>query len=115
MSQHGPTWGQLKANMDLKIIEKPLFFLGFFDILRKSLKALGNALGDSLGMPWGGLGYAWEGLGDALGGLGGAFGAPWEAFGDAKGTQPEGPARKSQKECQGGQKGGLPVALPRST
>ena len=58
MSQREPTWGQLKANMDEKIIEKPLFFLGFFNTLRKSLEASGNALGDPLVTPWGALGDA---------------------------------------------------------
>ena len=51
MSRRGPTWGQLKAIMDEKIIEKPLFFLGFFDTSRKSLKACGDALGEPLGTP----------------------------------------------------------------
>ena len=79
--------------MDEKIIEKPLFFLGFFDTSRKSLKACGDALGEPLGTPWGalgdargslgdawgGLGDARGGLGDALGGLGDALGHPWGA------------------------------------
>ena len=89
MSQRGSTLRQVKANMDLKIIEKPLFFLGFFNTLRKSLEALGNALGDPLGAPWGaredawgGLGDALGGLGDALGGLGGALGSLGAALGD---------------------------------
>ena len=56
--------------MIVQIIEKTMFFLGFFDILRKSLEALGNALGDPLGIPWGALGTPWE-----------ALGAPWETFG----------------------------------
>ena len=42
--------------MDQKIIEKQLFFLWFFNILMKSFKALRNALGDSLGTPWGAFG-----------------------------------------------------------
>ena len=80
--------------MDEKIIEKPLFFPGFFNTSRKSLEALGNTLGDPLGMPWGALGdtlgdlgNALGGLGDALGGLLGgpghaleALGVPWEAL-----------------------------------
>ena len=74
MSPHGPTWAQLETNMDLKIIAKPLFFLSFFDILRKSLEAFWNALGDPLGTPWGGLGDALGGLGGVLEGLGGALG-----------------------------------------
>ena len=75
--------------MDEKIIAKPLFFLGFFDTSRKSLEALGNALGDPLGTPWGALGDArgalgdaWGGLGDALGGLGNALGGLGDALGD---------------------------------
>ena len=79
MSQRGPTWGQLEANMDLEIIEKPLFFLGFFNISRKSLEVIGNALGQPLGTPWGALGDAlgtpWEVLGDALEDL---LGRPWK-------------------------------------
>ena len=51
MSRRGPTWGQFQAIMDEKIIEKPLFFLGFFDTSRKSLKACGDALGEPLGTP----------------------------------------------------------------
>ena len=67
--------------MDMKIIEKPLFFLGFFNISRKSLEALGNALEEPLGMPLGGLGDALESLGDALGGLGDALGGLRDALG----------------------------------
>ena len=91
MSQQGPTWDQLEANTNLKIIEKPLFFPGFFHILRNSLEAFGIALGDSLGMPWGApgdasesLGRPGERLGDALGGLGGPWerlARPWERLG----------------------------------
>ena len=80
MSRRGPTWGQLKAIMDEKIIEKPLFFLGFFDTSRKSLEALGNALGYPLGTPWGALGDARGALGDAWGGLGDALGGTLEDF-----------------------------------
>ena len=65
-----PTWSQLEANIYAKIIEKPLFFLGFFDILRKSLEAFGT--------PWGAF---WECLGEALGTPGRALGTPWEALG----------------------------------
>ena len=75
----GGPWGR---NIYAKIIEKTLFFLSFFDILRKSLEAFGNALegflgmpgeplgtpGEALGTPWEALGTFWEGLGDALGG-----------------------------------------------
>ena len=86
-----PTWSQLEANIYAKIIEKPLFFLGFFDILRKSLEAFGTpwgafweCLGEALGTPgralgtrWGALGGPWETLGTPWE----ALGAPWEAFG----------------------------------
>ena len=55
--------------MDLKIIEKPLFFLSFFDILKKALQAYPRwdqtrkglpkdgpgAASDDLGPPWGAL------------------------------------------------------------
>ena len=34
MSQCRPTWGQLEAHTDLKIMEKLLFFLSFSNILR---------------------------------------------------------------------------------
>ena len=81
MNQRRSTWSQLETNMDLKIMQKPLFFLGFFNILRKSLEAFGNALGVPLGMPWGAFRDAWESLGDALGGLGGAEGGLGEASG----------------------------------
>ena len=70
MSQHEPPWGQLEKKLDLQIIEKPLFFLSFFDVLKKSLEAFGNTLANPSGMPWGAFGDAWEGLGDALGSLG---------------------------------------------
>ena len=82
--------------MDQKIIEKPLFFLGFSNILKKSLEAFWNALADPLGTPWGGLGGALggpgaalggfgdalEGLGNVLGGLSGktCLGRPWESL-----------------------------------
>ena len=89
--------------MDVKIIEEPLFFVGFFDTSRKSLEALGDALAepsqtawqclavlerlvDALGSIWGvlkslggalgGLGDAWDGLGDALEGLGDTLEGP---------------------------------------
>ena len=89
MSRRGPTWGQFKAIMNEKIIEKPVFFLGFFDTSSKSLKVLGNTLGEPLGTPWGALGDArgslgdaWGSLGDALGGLGDALGDPsWKNLG----------------------------------
>ena len=69
--------------MDPKIIEKPLFFLGFSYISQKSLETFWNALGEPLGTPWGGLGVALGALGAALGGFGDAWealGTPWEAF-----------------------------------
>ena len=84
MSQRGPTWGQLKAIMDEKIIEKQLFFLGFFDTSRKSSEALGNALGEPLGTPWG---NPWERLGEPLGTPGEALGTPGEALGTPPGGQ----------------------------
>ena len=68
--------------MDLQIIAKAWVFLCFFNILRKSSEALGNALGDPLGTPRGALGDAWGGLEDALGGLGDAL----EDLGDALGS-----------------------------
>ena len=81
MSQCGLTWGELEANTDPEIIEKPLFFLGFSNISKKSLEAWWCALGDPLGTPWGGLGDALGGLGDALGGLGDALGSLGNALG----------------------------------
>ena len=81
MSQPGPTWGQPKPIMDEKIIEKPLFFLSFFDISRISLETLGSAVGDPLGTPWGALGNAWGALGDAWGSLGDALGSLGDALG----------------------------------
>ena len=60
--------------MDVKIIGKPLFFLSFFNISRKSLEVIGNALGQPLGTPWGA-------LGDALGTPWEALGTPWKALG----------------------------------
>ena len=73
-SQRGLIWGQLEATMDGEIIEKPLFFLGFSNILKKSLEAFWNALGDPLGTPWGA-------LGDALGRPGGRLGKHWGSLG----------------------------------
>ena len=74
--------------MDVKIIEKPLFFLGFFNLFKKALGSPWEYLGEPLGMPWeapgdalGGLGDALECLGDALGGLGDTQ----EGLGDALG------------------------------
>ena len=85
MNQRRSTWSQLETNMDLKIMQKPLFFLGFFNILRKPVEVFGNAMEIPLGMPWRGLedawgrlGDAWERLGDALGGAGGAMGDAME-------------------------------------
>ena len=71
--------------MDLKINEKPLFFLGFFDVLKKSVEALRNALGDPLGTPWRALGDALGGFGDAVGGFGAPWRALWRGLGDALG------------------------------
>ena len=66
MTQRGPTWGQLKPIMGAKIIEKPLFFLGFFDTSKKSLEALGDALGDLLESLGGALGTPREPLGNPI-------------------------------------------------
>ena len=82
MKQRRPTWGQLEARTDVKIIEKPLFFLGFSNNLKKSFKSFGNVFGDPLGTPWGAFGDAWAGLGAALGSLGGALGGLGNALGD---------------------------------
>ena len=49
------------------------------------MEAFGNALGDPLGMPSGGLGETWGGLGDALGGLGDALGGLGNALGEPLG------------------------------
>ena len=81
--------------MIMQIIEKPQFFLGFFDSLRKSLEGFGNALGDPLGTPWGALGDARGGFGDALGSLGDALGGLGDSLGglrDALGVPLEGTA-----------------------
>ena len=64
--------------MDMKIMQKPLFFLGFFNILRKSVEVFGNTLEIPLGMPWGSLEDAWGRLGDARGRLGDALEDGWE-------------------------------------
>ena len=69
-----------------KIIEKTLFFLGFFNVLRKALEFFGNALEDSLGMPWGGFGASWGGLGESLGRPWEVLGTPWERLGEDLGT-----------------------------
>ena len=56
ISQRRLTWGQLEAHTNVKIIEKPLVFLGFSNIVKKSLESFGKALGlpwEALGMPWG--------------------------------------------------------------
>ena len=45
-SQRGLTWGQLEANMDLKILEKPLFFLFFFQYFKEILGSLPKARSD---------------------------------------------------------------------
>ena len=91
MVQRGPIWGQFETNMVLQIIEKPLFFLGFCNILRTSLKAFGNALENLLGRLEKPLGIFWVAgrifedalgsLGDALGSLREALGAPWGHLG----------------------------------
>ena len=76
--------------MDQKIIEKPLFFLGFCSILTKSFKAIGNAFEDPLGTPWGAFGDALGGLGDALGNQRGTLEGPR--------GRPKGPQGKSNQE-----------------
>ena len=88
MTQRGPTWGQLKPIMDAKIIEKPLFFLGFFDTSKKSLEALGDALGDLLESLGGALGTPWEPLG-----------MPWKPYLDAGEGQTQGQARKGRPKA----------------
>ena len=82
MKQRRPTWGQLEARTDVKIIEKPMFFPGFSNNLKKSFKSFGNVFGDPLGTPWGAFGDAWGGLGAALGSLGDALGGLGNALGD---------------------------------
>ena len=77
--------------MDVKIIEKPLFFLGFFNISRKSLEVIGNALGQPLGTPWGALGDALGTPWEALGTPWEALGTPWKALGDFLGKTLEEP------------------------
>ena len=84
MSQRGPTWGQLKPIMDAKIIEKP----GFFDTSKKSLEALGDALGDLLESLGGALGTPWEPLG-----------MPWRPYVDAGEGQTQGQARKGRPKA----------------
>ena len=84
MIQCGAIWGQLETNTVLKITEKPLFFWGLFNILRKSMTAFGNAFGNPLGRlgePLGSPGEALETLWEALGVPWGALGTPWEALG----------------------------------
>ena len=69
----------------MKIIQKPLFFLGFCNILKKSLEVLGTPWGtlwERLGNTLGGLGNALEGLGNALEGLGNALEGLGNALGD---------------------------------
>ena len=63
MTQFGANF---TANMDQKIIEKPLFFLyvffflKYFNEIRQSPEIrLGGPLGNALGSPWGRLGTAW--------------------------------------------------------
>ena len=70
MKQRRPTWGQLEARTDVKIIEKPLFFLGFSNNLKKSFKSFGNVFGDALGSLRGRLGRPWGRLGEPWGRLG---------------------------------------------
>ena len=67
--------------MDTKIIEKPLFFLGFSFIFKKSLESFGKALGDPLGTPWGAFGDARGVFGAALGSFGAALGGLGDVLG----------------------------------
>ena len=87
MSQRRPIRAQFESNINLKIVEKPLFFLGFFNISRKFVETCGNALGSvreglgsALGTPWRAFGEA----GDALGGPSGRPGTPWKVLGTPK-------------------------------
>ena len=81
ISQRKPTWGQFEAHTDLKIIEKQLFYLGFYHIFEKTLESFGKALGDPLGTSWGTFGDAWGGFGAALGSFGAALGSLGDALG----------------------------------
>ena len=84
MIQCGPIWGQLETNTILKITELLMVFLRFFIILRKSLKAFGNAFGNPLGRlgePLGSPGEALETLWEALRTPWEALGTPWERLG----------------------------------
>ena len=81
MRQRGPTWGQVQANIELKIIEKNDVFPRFFQYFKVSLGSLRERLGGLFGMPWGDLGDALGSLGEALGGLGGALGGLGNALG----------------------------------
>ena len=72
--------------MDQEIIEKPLSFLGFYNILTKSYKAIGYAF-EKL---WGRLGESLGTSGDALQGLGDALGDQRGILEEPKG-RPKGP------------------------
>ena len=72
--------------MDQEIIEKPMFSLGFCDILRKSFKAIAYAF-ENL---WGRLGEPLGTFGDALEGLGGVLGDQRGILEEPKG-RPKGP------------------------
>ena len=74
--------------MDAQIVEKPLFFLGFIDTSKKSLEALGDALGDLLESLGGALGTPWEPLG-----------MPWKPYVDAGEGQTQGQARKGRPKA----------------
>ena len=106
MSQRGPNWGQLQANMGLKIIEKTLFFLGFFQYFKGRLGSLRERLGGLFGTPWGDLGDALGSLGGALGSLGGALGG----FGDAL----EDPWKNLRRTYQKDPPGSTSPAKPRN-
>ena len=102
MSRRGPIWGQLKAIMDEKIIEKQLFFLCFFLYLKEIIgilwEGLGGPFGDALGSLWGRLGRLWGRLGKLWGCLGRPWGClggtpgedlPWKTLGKPGKTLPE--------------------------
>ena len=94
--------------MDLKIIEKPLFFLGFFDVLKKSVESFRNALGKPLGTPWGTFGTPWEALGAPWGHLGETLGTPWGTFWENLGKTLEEPAGKTSQKVHKASRGGRP-------
>ena len=81
--------------MDLKIIEKPLVFLCFYNISRKLLERPW----ERLGRPPGRLGRA---LGDPLGSLGRALGSLGDAQGGPRNAQEGPPGGTNRKSAQEG-------------